>query len=64
MANRLTIQKLLLQGRVSEAVASAQDLYPGVLEANPLLHFRLKVRQFIEMVAGADSGIAGQPEGK
>ena len=64
MSNRLTIQGLVLQGRMSEAIALTHDLYPGVLEKSPLLYFRLKVRQFIEMVGGADSGIAGQAYGR
>jgi len=31
------------------------QLYPSLLALNQDLHFRLKVRQFIEMVSGADS---------
>merc|ERR1719430_1745410 len=30
-------------------------LYPGLLHLHQDLHFKLKVRQFIEMVSGADS---------
>ncbi|XP_055343672.1 ran-binding protein 9-like isoform X2 [Paramacrobiotus metropolitanus] len=58
MSNRQTIQKLILDGKISEAIALTQDLYPGLLEKNPNLLFRLKVRQFIEMVTGCDPGHA------
>jgi len=53
--NRQHIQKLVLAGRVGEAISTVEELYPGLLHLHPDLHFRLKVRQFIEMVAGADS---------
>ncbi|GAV04515.1 hypothetical protein RvY_14784 [Ramazzottius varieornatus] len=56
MANRQNIQRLVLEGRISDAIAMTSQLFPGVLEKNPGLLFRLKVRQFIEMVSGADEG--------
>lgn len=55
MRNRQHIQRLVLAGRIGEAIAMTQQLYPGLLRTNEELHFRLKVRQFIEMVSGADS---------
>ena len=60
MSNRQSIQKLILQGRISDAIILTQELYPGVLEKNPNLLFRLKVRQFIEMVCGCDQGNAAE----
>ena len=39
-------------GRMGEAIALTNRLYPLFLQKNPSLHFMLKVRQFIEMVAG------------
>lgn len=36
------IQKLVLAGRVGEAVEATQQLYPGLLEHNPNLLFMLK----------------------
>jgi len=55
MRNRQHIQKLVLSGRIGEAISTVEELYPGLLHLNQDLHFKLKVRQFIEMVSGADS---------
>lgn len=64
MKNRQHIQKLLLSGKVGEAIATVEDLYPGLLQLNMDLSFRLKVRQFIEMVSGTDTlDIGGGREG-
>lgn len=54
--NRQTIQKLVLSGRMGDAIAMTNRLYPLFLQKNPSLHFMLKIRQFIEMVAGCDDG--------
>nr|KAG5696600.1 hypothetical protein BaRGS_034061 [Batillaria attramentaria] len=53
------IQKLVLAGRMGEAIETTQLLYPGLLERNPNLLFTLKCRQFVEMVNGADSEVRG-----
>ncbi|XP_032436301.1 ran-binding protein 10 [Xiphophorus hellerii] len=55
--NRQRIQKLVLAGRVGEAIDATQQLYPGLLERNPNLLFMLKCRQFVEMVNGTDSEV-------
>jgi len=55
MRNRQHIQKLVLSGRLGEAISTVEELYPGLLHLNQDLHFKLKVRQFIEMVSGADN---------
>ncbi|XP_078544114.1 ran-binding protein 9 isoform X1 [Lissotriton helveticus] len=55
--NRQRIQKLVLAGRMGEAIETTQQLYPTLLERNPNLFFTLKVRQFIEMVNGTDSEV-------
>jgi len=55
MRNRQAIQKLVLDGRIGEAISLTQQLYPGLLRDNVELLFRLKVRQFIEMISGADT---------
>ncbi|XP_053570732.1 ran-binding protein 9 isoform X1 [Bombina bombina] len=55
--NRQRIQKLVLAGRMGEAIETTQQLYPSLLERNPNLFFTLKVRQFIEMVNGTDSEV-------
>lgn len=51
------IQKLVLSGRMGEAIETTQSLYPGLLEQNQNLLFMLKCRQFIEMVNGTDSEV-------
>ncbi|XP_053305700.1 ran-binding protein 10 isoform X2 [Spea bombifrons] len=55
--NRQRIQKLVLAGRVGEAIEATHQLYPGLLEHNPNLLFMLKCRQFVEMVNGSDSEV-------
>ncbi|XP_062926019.1 ran-binding protein 9 [Mobula hypostoma] len=55
--NRQRIQKLVLAGRMGEAIETTQQLYPGLLERKSNLLFMLKVRQFIEMVNGTDSEV-------
>nr|KAF6318851.1 RAN binding protein 10 [Pipistrellus kuhlii] len=55
--NRQKIQKLVLEGRVGEAIETTQHFYPGLLEHNPNLLFMLKCRQFVEMVNGTDSEV-------
>ncbi|XP_028391948.1 uncharacterized protein LOC114516621 [Dendronephthya gigantea] len=57
--NRQRIQKLILAGRVGEAIEMTQKLYPGLLERNQNLLFSLKCRQFVEMVSGQDSEVRG-----
>ncbi|CAN8000727.1 unnamed protein product [Ixodes pacificus] len=52
--NRQRIQKLVLAGRMGEAIETTQKLYPGLLEGNPNLLFLLRCRQFVEMVNGTD----------
>ena len=53
----LGLQKLVLAGRISEAIDATQSLYPGLLDRNLDLLFKLKCRQFIEMVTGCDSEV-------
>jgi len=50
------IQKLVLVGRLGEAIELTDQLYPGLLEHNANLLFMLKCRQFIEIVNGSDPG--------
>lgn len=52
--NRLKIQQLVLSGRISEAIAMTNRLYPTVLQNDPNLLFILKCRQFIEFVCCYD----------
>jgi len=55
MRNRQHIQRLVMSGKIGEAIKAVEQLYPGLLALNQDLHFKLKVRQFIEMVSGADT---------
>lgn len=57
--NRQRIQKLVLAGRMGEAIETTTNLYPKLLEAKPDLLFMLKCRQFVEMVNGTDSEVRG-----
>ena len=43
MRNRQAIQRLVLDGRIGEAISLTQQLYPGLLRDNVELLFRLKV---------------------
>nr|ACO11898.1 Ran-binding protein 10 [Lepeophtheirus salmonis] len=52
--NRQAVRKLVLAGRLGEAIRLTDKLYPGLLESRPTLKFILKVRHFIEMVGGID----------
>lgn len=51
------ILKLVLAGRMGEAIEMTGRLYPGLLERNQNLLFLLKCRQFVEMVNGTDSEV-------
>ena len=55
---RLRIQKLVLAGRIGQAIAQTERLYPHVLRDFPDLLFALKCRQFVEMIREADIGSA------
>ncbi|KAL6447075.1 hypothetical protein ACFW04_001433 [Cataglyphis niger] len=55
--NRQRIIKLVLSGRVGEAIEVTNRLYPGLLDRDPNLLFALKCRQFVEMVNGSDSEV-------
>lgn len=51
------ISKLVLSGRIGEAVEATRRAYPGLLERDLELLFLLKCRQFVEMVNGTDSEV-------
>jgi hypothetical protein len=44
MRNRQHIQKLVLAGRLGDAISTVEELYPGLLHLHQDLHFKLKVR--------------------
>lgn len=54
------ILKLVSTGRMGEAIEMTNKLYPGLLETNRNLLFKLKCRQFVEMVNGTDSEVASR----
>lgn len=49
------IQQLVLAGQISEALRLVHSSYPGLLEGHKELLFRLKCRQFVEMLTGNDT---------
>ncbi|KAI5693328.1 hypothetical protein M8J76_004380 [Diaphorina citri] len=59
--NRQKILKLVLAGRLGEAIETTSRLYPGLLSVNRNLLFLLKCRQFVEMVNGTDSEMINPP---
>lgn len=56
----IEILKLVSTGRMGEAIEMTNKLYPGLLETNRNLLFKLKCRQFVEMVNGTDSEVASR----
>ncbi|ESN91396.1 hypothetical protein HELRODRAFT_70379 [Helobdella robusta] len=52
--HRQKIQHFIMAGRISEAINLTNKLYPSILDNNHDLLFKLKCRQFIEMVNGTD----------
>ncbi|XP_054737273.1 ran-binding protein 9 isoform X2 [Anastrepha obliqua] len=52
--NRQKILKLVMSGKMGQAIEHTMRSYPGLLESNKNLWFMLKCRQFIEMVNGTD----------
>ncbi|XP_015368732.1 PREDICTED: ran-binding protein 9 [Diuraphis noxia] len=58
--NRQKILKLVSTGRMGEAIEMTNKLYPGLLESNRNLLFKLKCRQFVEMVNGTDSEVTSR----
>jgi len=55
--NRQKIQKLVLSGRIGEAIETTDQFFPGLLAKNSNLLFLLKIRQFVEMINGTDSEV-------
>lgn len=51
------ILKLVLNGKMGEAIETTSKIYPGLLEHNRNLLFMLKCRQFVEMVNGTDTEV-------
>lgn len=54
------ILKLVLAGRMGEAIEKTNRQYPGLLENNQNLLFMLKCRQFVEMVNGSDMEVCSR----
>ena len=48
------IQDCVLRGQISEALKLVRRAYPGILDSNKQLLFKLKCRQFVEMIGGCD----------
>ena len=50
------IQSLILQGKISQSLHLIRANYPTLFTSNPELLFRVKCRQFVEMIVGSDPG--------
>ncbi|KAJ8717516.1 hypothetical protein PYW08_005915 [Mythimna loreyi] len=61
--NRQRVSKLVVSGRIGEAIEVTRALYPGLLERDVDLLFLLKYRQFVEMVNGSDAEAGGDAGG-
>ncbi|KAJ8718219.1 hypothetical protein PYW07_006149 [Mythimna separata] len=61
--NRQRVSKLVVSGRIGEAIEVTRALYPGLLERDVDLLFLLKYRQFVEMVNGSDAEAGGDAAG-
>ncbi|CAH0589981.1 unnamed protein product [Chrysodeixis includens] len=61
--NRQRVSKLVVSGRIGEAIELTRALYPGLLERDLDLLFLLKYRQFVEMVNGSDAEVCGDKAG-
>lgn len=57
--NRQKILNLVLAGQIGEAIHLTHKLYPGLMEDNQDLLFRLKCQQFVEMIMGNDTACGG-----
>lgn len=58
---RNQIQRLVMSGRISEAIRLTNKLCPNLLYNNPNLLFALKCRQFIELISGAENDYQQTP---
>ncbi|XP_060805489.1 ran-binding protein 10 isoform X2 [Amyelois transitella] len=58
--NRQRISKLVLSGRIGDAIELTRRLFPALLERDAELLFLLKCRQFVEMVNGSDAQGCGE----
>ena len=50
MRNRQHIQRLVMAGKIGEAIMAVEHLYPGLLNLNQDLHFKLKVKSSLELL--------------
>jgi hypothetical protein len=63
MKNRQKIQSLMMDGKISEAVAMVRRSHPDLLEKDKELMFEVLCRQFIETIAGYDTLRGGREGG-
>lgn len=50
--SRTRLQTLLLDGRITDAIEQIDEDFPNLLETNHEIHFQLKYRQLLEIIAG------------
>ena len=46
---------MVLRGQITQALQLVRLAYPGILESNQELLFKLRCRQFVEMIGGFDA---------
>lgn len=55
ISNRQNLRNLIQQGKISQVVNLCNELYPGLLQNNSLIHFKLRCRQFLEALDNNDT---------
>ena len=50
--SRSRLHQLILDGRISEAVAKINQDFPDLLKSNNEINFKLKYQQLLEIIAG------------
>ena len=50
--SRRKLQSMILEGRISDAIDQIDEDFPNLLETNHEIHFELKYRQMLEIMAG------------
>lgn len=60
--SRTRLQTLLLDGRITDAIEQIDEDFPNLLETNHEIHFQLKYRQLLEIIAGTEGEIARYQE--
>jgi len=60
--SRRKLQSMILEGRISDAIDQIDEDFPNLLETNHEIHFELKYRQMLEIMAGTEGEISKYAE--